>query len=107
MVRKLSWFVAATEMPMGLVKGDQLVERRQLAVDNQVMVARVREVLARRRYSDVARAEPDPKLAPIDYLTVGRPNDVNPRILWRGRVAGNRHIATKAGCHESGGHEPR
>lgn len=75
--------LAAAEMQVVLVIGDRLVQRRKVAVDDQVVVPGVVPADTRRSHPEVLKTHPDPELSAIDHGAVGRPDDIGPRILGR------------------------
>ena len=79
--------LAGAEVEVVAVVRDRLVQRRQVGVDQQVVVAGIGLVHACRRHAHVA--QPEPHLEALGYhLAVVRPADIGIGVRGRGRVAG-------------------
>lgn len=76
-------------MQVVAVVGNGLVERRQVAVDDQVVVPGIVPTHPGGGHAVVLEPHADPQLAALDHGAVGRPDDVGPGILGAGiRFAG-------------------
>ena len=80
--------LSGAEVQVVLVVGDLFVGRRRRRVDDQVVMAGVGLLDARRRNAEVAQPEPDPEGLLGDDLAVAGPADVEVGVVGPRRLAG-------------------
>ena len=65
------------------VRRNCLVQRRQIRVDQQVMVPHIGNVYSFWTHSHIAQTHAHPEFAALNDRAIGRPNDIGFRIRWR------------------------
>ena len=99
--REFSFRLAPAEVQMVLVIGDRLVERRQIRIDQEMMVTRVGSLGARRRDAHPMQPEMDRRFWPDDGAVL----DVDEFNLGAGR--GGRRPSLRGGLRKGGGREKK
>jgi hypothetical protein len=87
---KPSLCLACTEMQMIAVVGNWLIQRRQLGVDEQMMMPSIRNIHTGRSNASIAKTHAYPKGAALDHLSVMRPDNVDLCVWWHWLSIGGR-----------------